>query len=258
MKLFYREFGDKNNPVLIVLHGLFGMSDNWVSIAKILSQNRFVIVPDLRNHGNSPHSDDFDYSLMTQDILELLELKQLKDVEIIGHSMGGKLAMNIALNYPEKVNKLIVADMSMKEGELRDIHATILNTIARTDLAIFRTYAEIEAWFDTFIDKKKVVLFALKNIKKDENDHFSWKLNYYSLFQNTHKIMEQVVGFEPFTKPTLFIRGGDSDYITDEDIPEIMEWFPYAEIKTIEGASHWVHADNPKVFMEMVIKFLSK
>lgn len=257
MKLFYREFGEKNKPALIILHGLFGMSDNWVSLAKIFSKNRFVIVPDLRNHGNSPHTDDFDYNLMVEDILELLETKNIKDAQFLGHSMGGKLAMNIALNYPERVNKLIVADMSLKEGELRDIHATILHTIARTDLTNFSSFGEIEAWFDTFIDKKKVVLFALKNIKKGENGQFSWKLNYYSLFQNTHKIMEQVVGFEPFTNPTLFIKGGDSDYINEEDIPEIKQWFPNAEIKTIEGASHWVHADNPKIFVEMVNEKIS-
>lgn len=257
VKLFIREFGNAEKPSLIILHGLFGMSDNWVTIAKILSKTYYVLVPDLRNHGNSAHTDDFSYELMLADIIDMMLEKNISSSSFLGHSMGGKLAMNLAAFHPEKVEKLIIADMSLREGEFKEIHATILETISRTDLSKFTSYSELENWFDSFIDKKKVVLFALKNLRKNPDGSFEWKLNYYSLYQNTHKIMEAVTPLEPFNKPTLFIRGGLSNYILDEDFDEIKTWFPIAEIATIPNSSHWVHADNPKMFLKLVLDFLS-
>lgn len=256
ISLFTREFGEPKNPIIIILHGLFGMSDNWVSLAKSLSNRFFVLVPDLRNHGNSPHTEDFSYELMLEDVLNLYTEKNISSAIILGHSMGGKLAMNLAINFPEKVDKLIIADMSLKQGEFKEIHALILETISKTDLAKFASFGEIEKWFDSFIPQKKIVLFALKNIKKNSNGSFEWKLNYFSLHNNTHKIMEPVVPFESYKKLSLFIKGELSEYIMDEDIIEIKTWFPLAEIKIIPNSSHWVHADNPKMFLELVNDFL--
>jgi esterase len=256
VKLFVREFGKPDYPALIVMHGLFGMSDNWVSLAKVFAQKYYVLVPDLRNHGSSPHTDEFSYELMMEDVLGMMEDYSINKAVFLGHSMGGKLAMNLAAHYSEKVEKLIVADMSLREGEFKEIHAAIMDTIAKTDMGKFSSYAELEKYFDSFIDKKKVVLFALKNVKKNADGTFAWKLNYYSLYQNVHKIMEEVVPLDPFEKPTLFIRGEYSDYILDEDLEEIHTWFPQAQIETIPKASHWVHADDPKLFAQLVLGLL--
>lgn len=256
--LFVRKFGDSKMPALIILHGLFGMSDNWVTLAKAFSQKYYVLVPDLRNHGLSPHTEEFSYELMINDIEFLLQNESVNEAYFLGHSMGGKLAMNFCASHPHLVKKMIIADMSLKQGEFKEIHATILETIARTDLSKFNSYSDLEKWFGSFIEKKKIVLFALKNVYKRPNGDFEWKLNYFSIYQNTHKIMEAVTLFDPIQIPALFIKGELSDYILEEDIDEIITWFPQSEIKTISGASHWVHADNPQLFKEIVSTFLEK
>jgi len=256
LKLFTREFGEDNPKKLIILHGLFGMSDNWVGIGKYFSSQFHVIIPDLRNHGNSIHSEDFSYELMMDDLLLLLEDRAIENAVFLGHSMGGKLVMNLAFHAPEKLNKIIIADMSMREGEFREIHAAILDTIAKTDLKKFENYNQLQSYFSNFIPQRKIVLFAMKNIRKNENSEFEWKLNYHSLYNNTHKIMEEVTVGDEYNKPALFIRGELSDYITDEDFEEIKAFFPKANLKTIPKASHWVHADNTRMFLRMIDEFL--
>lgn len=255
-KLFIREYGKNHPQTLIILHGLFGMSDNWVAIGKYFSKQYHVIIPDLRNHGNSPHTDDFSYELMMEDILHLMDEKGVSKAIFLGHSMGGKLVMNLAFHAPNRISKIVVADMSMREGEFREIHAAILDTIAKTDLQKFETYAQLEQYFGDLLPQRKIVLFALKNIKKNSSNNFEWKLNYLALYQNTHKIMEEVVPDEDFIRPTLFIRGGLSDYVTDIDFDEMKMCFPNAILKTIPKASHWVHADNTPLFLKYVSEFL--
>ena len=146
--------------------------------------------------------------------------------------------------------------MSMREGEFREIHAAILDTIAKTNLSEFENYAQLRDYFSKFIPQQKIVLFAMKNIRKNEEGSYEWKLNYLSLYNNTHKIMEEVIPEDNFLKPALFIRGGLSDYVTDEDFEEIKIFFPLAELKTIEGASHWVHADNTRLFLTLIDEFV--
>jgi len=148
--------------------------------------------------------------------------------------------------------------MSMREGEFREIHAAILDTIAKTNLSDFENYAQLREYFSKFISQQKIVLFAMKNIRKDSEGKYEWKLNYLSLYNNAHKIMEEVVVGDEFLKPALFIRGGLSDYVTDDDFDEIKEFFPKAELRTIENASHWVHADNTKLFLRLIDEFVAK
>jgi len=195
---------------------------------------------------------------MMEDILHLMDEKDISKAIFLGHSMGGKLVMNLAFNSPDRISKIIIADMSMREGEFKEIHAAILDTIAKTDLKKFEAYAQLEQYFGDFIPQHKVVLFALKNIKKNSSGNFEWKLNYLSLYQNIHKIMEEVVPDEYFIKPTLFIRGGLSDYVTDEDFDEMKVYFPNAIMKTIPESSHWVHADNTPLFLNYVSDFLKR
>lgn len=256
VKLFFREFGDAGLPDLVIVHGLFGMSDNWVSHARALSHFRHVIAVDLRNHGLSPHTDEFDYELMASDILHTLSNQGIAEAEFIGHSMGGKVVMNLAFNYPDVVKKIIVADMAMKQGQLRDIHKIILDTISSIDLSKFSSFSEIQAELSKTITQEKILLFAMKNVIRRETGGFKWKLNYPSLYNNMGNIMEEVVPVGIFCKPSLFIRGGNSDYVLDQDFLEIKASFPNAKLETIDGASHWVHADNPHVFINLCKNFL--
>ncbi len=258
IKLFYREFSPEKPQTMIILHGLFGMSDNWVSIAKHFSNRFHVIIPDLRNHGNSPHTDEFGYPEMSEDILNIMEEKKIHSATIIGHSMGGKLAMNLACFFPQIIDKLIVVDINLSESESREIHSVIFEIIANTDLKKFKTFSEIQRYLENKIDQSRIVLFVMKNIKRHENEGFIWKLNYLALFNNLHKIMEELKPMHNFIKPALFIKGGESDYISNADFIEIKKYFPLASLETIAGASHWVHADKPKEFQNVIDKFLEE
>lgn len=254
--LFYREFGQEHETTFIILHGLFGMSDNWVTMAKKFAANFHVIIPDLRNHGQSPHTEDFSYELMAQDIIALMDEKGVSSAHIMGHSMGGKLLMHLAFDYPERLYHIIIADMSMRAGEFREIHASIMDAIAKTKMEEFTSYSQLQTHLERFISSRKIILFVMKNIKKTPDNTFQWKLNYNSLYQNTHKIMEEVLPSEPFEKPCLLLRGEKSDYVSDEDFEEIKMAFPKAELQTLPDASHWLHADKPKLFYNSCLNFL--
>jgi pimeloyl-ACP methyl ester carboxylesterase len=256
MKLFVREFGDENRPKMLILHGLFGMSDNWTGIGKYYSKYYHVLIPDHRNHGLSPHSDDFGYELMLEDLLELAGDRNIEKAVVLGHSMGGKLAMNLAFERPEFVSSLIIADISMRAGEFRANHAAILELISRTDLSQFANYADLQAYFSSILPEKKLVQFTMKNIKRDGKAGFRWKLNYQAIYNNIHKVMEEVTPGRPYEGPVLVIRGEKSDYVTDEDFAEMVDYFPKAQLVTIPGASHWVHADDTPFFLRSVDDFL--
>ncbi len=258
VKLFYREFGNPALPDLIIVHGLFGMSDNWVSHAKRYSEHRHVLVVDLRNHGQSPHTGDFDYTLMMNDLKHLMDENGISEAEFIGHSMGGKVVLNLAFNYPNLVSKIIVADMAMKKGQIRDVHKLILDTISTLDLTQFSSLSEIQAELSKTILQEKILLFAMKNISRNKEGRFGWKLNYEGIFNNIDSVMEEVVPVGIFCKPALFIRGGNSDYLLDEDFLEIKASIPNSQLLTIEGASHWVHADGYNEFISKSLEFLNK
>ncbi|MCK5856515.1 MAG: alpha/beta fold hydrolase [Bacteroidales bacterium] len=255
MELFYREYGSGDN-YLIILHGLFGMSDNWAGLARKYSETHHVIVPDARNHGRSPHSPEFSLELMMDDLNELFEKLDIKNVSILGHSMGGRVAMNYALTYPKRVNKLIVADMSLKKGKLRPEHKAILGALSLVNLSNKKSYAEIEKALSRFVNDKRRLQFVLKNIIRTENG-FVWKLNPGSLVRNIGNVMPELKTTNRYTKPTLFIRGGASDFVLEKDEPAIYEHFPNADIQTMEGASHWLHSDNPELFSSIVLDFLN-
>ena len=256
MKLFYREFGE-GDQYLIILHGLFGMSDNWVGLAKKFAETHHVIIPDLRNHGRSPHSDEFSLELMIADLDELFDDLEIKNPILLGHSMGGRLAMNYCLATPNKVSKLIVADMSLRKGKLRPEHKAILGALSLVNLSNKKSYAEIEKALARFVKNKRRLQFVLKNIIRTEKG-FVWKLNPGALIKNIGNVMPELKTESRFTKPTLFIRGGTSDFVLEKDEPAIYEHFPNAKIETIEGASHWLHADNPKEFARLVNNLLNE
>ena len=250
MKLFFREFG-KGKP-FIILHGLFGLSDNWVSIAKVLSQNYRVIIPDLRNHGQSPHSPVFNYDAMTSDIIELMDELDLNQAVILGHSMGGKVAMQFALQNPELTERLIVVDMSMRRYEGRQLHSDIIQAMMSIDFNTIDSRTEVNRQLTTTIHDERVRLFILKNLYRKTRYQLDWRLNLSDINQNIDYIFDRITSNMQYNGPALFVKGADSDYIQDSDLPEIIQHFPKAIFKTVSGAGHWVQADNPEGFLETI------
>lgn len=251
MELFSREFG-AGSPV-IILHGLFGFSDNWQTIAKALADHHLVVTPDLRNHGRSPHVDSHSYPEMADDLKAFMEAHWMFSADIIGHSMGGKVAMQLALSHPEMVNKLIVVDIEPFQAD--DNHADIFKALLDMDLAKMPTRQDAENFLKDRVHDNGTRQFLLKNITRDENGQFSWKMNLPVLWRHYRDILAPVSG-PVFEKPALFIRGSRSNYIKDEDIPRLKTLFPNARVVTIDGAGHWVHADKPQELLTALKEFL--
>ena len=251
MQLYFRAYG-QGEP-LVILHGLFGAADNWHSLATRLGERFHVIVPDLRNHGQSPHSDEMDYPLMAGDVAELLAAQGLREANILGHSMGGKVAMRLALTQSNLVRKLIVADMSPRG--YTPLHNEIIAALAALDVSSYSARQEIEEVLAGPIPSLNLRRFLLKNLSRGADGKFVWKINVTGLAENYPNLRMAVTG-TPFTGPTLFIRGGRSDYIQSTGEPTIHQLFPGAEVKTIENAGHWVHADAPDDFVRLVREFL--
>ena len=264
MKLFYRKYG--SGPPLIILHGLYGSSDNWGTIAKKLGDDFTVYLPDLRNHGQSPHSQKHDYDSMRDDLLELANDLSLKKFFLAGHSMGGKVAISFALKWPERLNGLLIADISPfayenKSHPAYQQHSNILNSILSVNLDHITTRAEVEKALAQKIGDEKTLGLIMKNLQRTSGTSFTWKINVLSLLHNLGKIMEgserkadfsrQVTGF-----PVIFLRGGDSDYLPESDFNDILHLFPAAEIVDVPGAGHWIQVDKPDEVIENIRKLL--
>ena len=258
MKLFYRKLGH-GKPIFIV-HGLFGLSDNWVTAGKILSQNFEVYLLDLRNHGNSPHNDEWTYPAMAEDIKETIDevTKSAASAEIskpilIGHSLGGKVAMQFASMFPEMLEKLIVVDMAP-----RDQHPKVFDFVKHLpemDLAKLTSRKEIEQQLASFLKEDAISQLLLKNIQWNAANQLQWKFNLKVIAENVNTLGHTFKIKTGIETSVLFILGEKSDYIRETDIPEIKKYFPNSEIQTITGAGHWVHADKPKEFVECVLNF---
>lgn len=252
MELFYREFG-QGNPV-VILHGLFGFSDNWQTIAKGLADQHLVVTPDLRNHGRSPHVPGHSYPEMAEDLKTFMEARWIFSAALVGHSMGGKVAMQLALSHPDLVERLVVVDMA--PGAAEDNHSYIFDALLGMDLSKMKTRQEAEVYLAERITDTGTRQFLLKNITREDDGSFTWKMNLPALWQHFDDILAPVEGNEPFDKPVLFVRGGNSGYIKDGDFPLIHSLFPQAEIVTVEGAGHWVHADKPAELLKILKNFL--
>lgn len=250
MKLHYRELGE--GQPFIILHGLFGFSDNWQTHAKKLAEYYRVILVDLRNHGHSDWSDEFSYEIMADDVKELCDDLQLSDIILLGHSMGGKTAMLFAQKYESMLEKLIVVDMGIKGYPMHHDH--ILEGLKSLDLDILKSRSEAEKILAKSIDSDGVRQFLLKNIYWEEKGKMAWRMNIPVLEREMPTILGSLPVGETFV-PTLFIRGALSGYVLDEDIPSIEEAFPDSEIVTIDDAGHWVHAESPDAFLEAVLGF---
>jgi esterase len=254
MKLFFRRFG-QGDP-LVILHGLFGLSDNWVTIGKRLARDFEVYIPDLRNHGQSPHSSVFNFSALVEDLIEFTEDNGLKDIILIGHSLGGITSMHTALQNPSLVKKLIVVDISLRKYRNWEDHQLLINAMKNVDFSSVDKRSDVETQLLKTIKSPKLCQFLLKNVYWRNKGRLDWRLNLDALNENLPLNNEGYPEDKQFMRPVLFIRGELSDYILDEDLEEIYKKFPRAELSTVPNATHWVHSDAPEEFLEIVRGFL--
>ena len=256
MKLFYRQFG--SGPPMVILHGLFGISDNWVSIARTLGEWYTVYVPDLRNHGQSPHSEVFDFNALEDDLLELTEEFSLNNFILIGHSLGGKTAMYFALHHPQSIKKLIVVDIGLKKAPVNTEHQMLINAMLGVDFSRAKARSDVDRQLEVAVTSQRLRQFLLKNVYWRDSRTLDWRLNLQVINENLLNIFEGVDIPARYTGPALFIRGGRSGYLREEDLEELKKKFPGALVKTIPEAGHWVHADSPGEFLQAVRAFLDQ
>jgi len=251
MQLHFKESGQ--GRAVVLLHGMLGSSDNWHPVARRLAENFHIFALDQRNHGRSPHSDEMNYPLMANDVEEFCVAQGIAGAFVIGHSMGGKTAMQFALQFPNRVEKLVVADMAPRA--YAPAHDKIFAALLALELSSFLTRQQIEDALAPEIPDLVLRRFLLKNIENHAGGGFGWKINLRGIADNYSSLREPVAGLGRFGKPALFIRAEKSNYINPEDGPLIRTLFPLAEIRTMTGASHWLHADQPGEFLRQVLNF---
>lgn len=253
MNLFYRVFGD--GEPLIILHGLFGSSDNWQTLAKRFATSFKVYTIDLRNHGRSFHHDEFNYEVMMKDIQEFVDEHHLHQFSLMGHSMGGKLSMKFALHFPEKVRNLIIIDIAPRQYQI--LHDMIIQALKALDITKYNKREEVDEALGEMIQNFQVRQFLLKNLKRDGEGSFRWKINLDVIDRNIHNLVVEIYANEPYPGNTLFIAGEKSDYIRPVDEELILELFPRAEIKYFPQAGHWLHAQVPDLLYQTVLDFIN-
>ncbi len=258
MELFYRKYGKEGDQPLIILHGLFGISDNWVTFARRIAMEGFeVFVPDMRNHGRSPHSNVFNYLALTDDLFEFIDDHEIENPVILGHSMGGKVAMRFALENPHFVKRLVVVDIGLKAYPPRMAHLKIIEAMKSVDLSKVTKRSDAEQIIKKQIPENRIRLFVMKNLHRNSDNTFEWRINIEGIEPSLSNLLDAIDTDAVFEKPTLFIKGGASDYILMEDYPQIRKNFPNAEIITIANTSHWVHVEAPEVFYQLTMGFLT-
>jgi pimeloyl-ACP methyl ester carboxylesterase len=268
MELFCRKLG-AGNP-LIILHGLYGSSDNWYSIGREFAEKHTVYLVDQRNHGYSPSHPVHNYRVLKDDLHEFMTSHGITRSVIMGHSMGGKTAMAFGLEYPEMVEKMIVVDISPlgyeDGGNSPEItgHERIIRALQSIDPEIISTRAEADSLLRKYIAPPAIRQFLLKNLKRNKEGNFYWTLNIPAIAANLTDIFGSLIredeydprGIVPF--PMLFIKGEYSGYIRQRDEEAIRHYFPWAQIVTIPGAGHWIHAEQPAAFLQIASAFIEK
>ena len=254
LELHFRQFGEPDATPLLLLHGLFGSSANWLGIVRRLQERYRLIVPDLRNHGRSPHASRMDYPAMVEDILVLLERLDLPACHIIGHSMGGKVAMWLALTQADRVARLVVADVAPVDYPQR--FEAIFAGLRDIDLESLSDRQTADRQLANHVENRQVRGYLLQNLVK-RADGWSWRLNLSVL----EREIATLAGFpsltgRSFPGDALFIYGGNSAYVQAEYFPAIRAGFPFARLRALAGAGHWVYADQPEGFIQTLESFL--
>ena len=264
MQLFYRKFG--SGIPMVILHGLYGSSDNWLSIAKNLAGFFEVYLVDLRNHGRSPHSESHSYELIRDDLLAFMDDTGLGKAILMGHSMGGKAVMCFARHNPDRSERLIVIDIAPKS--YKDIyrketlsHEDILKAMNNVDFSSVSSRRDVDRVLSNTISNDRIRGFLMKNLRRDKDKRYFWGLNLEVLLRELDNIMDGInencfnPAFPLKGMPVLFVRGENSPYILDDDMGFIERIFPSAKLKTIPDAGHWLHAEQPGAFIEAVTQF---
>lgn len=254
LELNYKTSGQ--GPALIILHGLFGSLDNWVTLSRSLSEEFSVYLVDQRNHGRSPHDPEWNYQVMAEDLHDFMDQHGIMQAHLLGHSMGGKTVIKFAGEYTDRIDKLIVADMGIKQYNPH--HEIILNSLASLDLTTIESRNGAKSILEQSIPNPGIVQFLLKGLGRDESKNFQWKFNFEVIHQNYSNVLEGVQNEFPFEGPTLFLSGANSEYVLPEDHHSILESFPSATFQVIDGAGHWLHADKPQEFLNAVFTFLNE
>jgi esterase len=255
MKLFFRKLG--NGKPLFILHGLFGSSDNWQTLGKQFAANFTVYFIDQRNHGRSAHSAEHNYDLMSEDLLELMNDEKIDKAILIGHSMGGKTVMHFAVKHPERVEKMVVVDMSPKKYPVTNLE--IIQAMEKVNLDEVKSRKEVEEILAHDIKDVGTMQFLLKNLYWKEEQKLAWRFNLHTLKTHLARVSEITpMPSPPLQMPVLFVKGGKSDHMFNADSRLIHEMFANAKIVTIPEAGHWVHADKPEEFYEVVNAFISE
>lgn len=256
MKLNFKQHSIAGEPLLI-LHGLFGSLQNWAWHCKKFSEHFSVYALDMRNHGASPHAENMNYQLMARDVLEFMDDHHIKSAHILGHSMGGKVAMQLALMAPERVMRLVIADVApVHYGGERGEHDEIFEGLCAIDLDALSSRADADVQLAHYVDDEVVRQFLLSNLIRSESGNFRWRINLPVLKASYAVLREAPVADTPYADDVLFVRGDLSDYLLPEYRDQVLALFPKANVKTIAQTGHWLHAEKPDTFYRIVADFL--
>jgi pimeloyl-ACP methyl ester carboxylesterase len=267
MELFFRKLG-AGKPI-VILHGLYGSSDNWYTIGRALADGFEVFIPDQRNHGNSPHLPNHDYNALSDDLNDFFIQHSLNRAILLGHSMGGKTALAFGLKYPEKVEKMIVVDISpfgYDETSAPEVvsHEQIMRSLMMLKPETFKSRQDADETLAEKIRSEPVRQFLLKNLKRNSEGIFYWAMNLPVLQEHLSDIYATILPSENTRPeelpvfPLMFIKGKNSGYLKKEEFENIRHFFPHAELAEISGAGHWVHAEQPDEFLKIIRNFLLK
>ena len=257
MKLNFQNYSTSGEP-LFILHGLFGSLNNWNWHSKQFSENFSVYGVDLRNHGESPHDDTLNYDVMAQDVVQLFDDLEISSASVIGHSMGGKVAMELALRWPDYIKKLIVVDIApVSYPDSGDGHLDAIEGMNALKLNAIKSRGEAESFLENYIKDQVTRKFILTNLTSSEGAGFRWRLNLQSIKKNYAHLREKPSISGVFEKPVLFVKGTLSNYIRSDYEQETLRFFPNARVKLIMGAGHWLHAEKPQVFQKIAVDFLT-
>ena len=253
VELFSRTRGE--GPWLVMLHGLFGSADNLGGLARILEANYRILMLDLRNHGRSPHAETMTYSVMAADVLAAMDKEGIAKAVIFGHSMGGKVAMQLALDAPERISSLIVGDIA--PVQYGGHHDRILEGMQKVAADAPQSRQEAQALLATYEDEPAVLSFLMTNWRKLESGNWGWRVNLPVITSRYGDIASASEG-TPFKGPVLFLRGDRSDYVQASHKDKILALFPRATVKTITGTGHWLHAEKPEMVARTIVRFLEQ
>ncbi len=242
-----------NGQPLLILHGFLGMSDNWKTLGNKFAENFEVHLIDQRNHGRSFHSNDFSYELMATDLKNYIDHYQLQNCILLGHSMGGKTAMQFALTYSNLISQLIVADIAPKIYPAH--HQYILKALSEVNFSIQTSRKAIEEILKQYIPENGVIQFLMKNVYRKEKKELAYRFNLPILKEKYNEVVKTFSTKNTFNKPVLFLKGGNSNYIEKADLTTIQHNFPQAKIETIANAGHWLHAEQPTEFYQKIMLF---